>query len=100
MRKIIILLTILFTFIACNEKKEGENNKWSEKAKKDMLNSCIGNEPIPGLTKKETEDYCNCILNKTIEAYPDPSVVKGDLHDDFVNKVGAECIQELGIKTK
>jgi len=98
-------LTILATS-CCNHQKaetldtpdaQDANKGWTEEAKSLMLEGCLGNKPIKGMTAQETKDYCDCMLAKTIEEYPDPDKIEGDLPSDFVRNSGIECLKQTGL---
>ncbi len=73
------------------------NTGWTEEAKSGMLEGCMGNKPLKGMTNQETKDYCDCILTKTIKEYPNPDNIEGDLPPNFVRNSGIECLKQTGL---
>ena len=97
---VIIILLILLTKSTNSERQIDINNieqVWTEKGKQEFLKSCIDSKPIKGLTSDENEEYCKCVLEKTIIEYPNPNEIGDYLPDEFVIKAGKECLEELKI---
>ena len=70
--------------------------EWSDDKKEAFLEGCIASGTIPGLTRRQTEVYCNCNLGKVIQSYPDPATYEDDLLPaDFVSETQTECFQDL-----
>ena len=100
--KVLIIVLLLIPLTRSTEtvsdnKKNNSAQGWTEVAKEEFLNSCIKSKPIKGLTQNETEEYCKCVLEKTIIEYPNPNEIGDYLPDEFVIKVGRECLEELKI---
>ncbi len=62
---------------------------WSQGEQDAFLNSCISeaskNEGI------NANEYCNCMLDKIMDKYPDPAKV-GDIDQDWMTKEAAKCL--------
>jgi len=93
-----LFLTVLLLTVLIDSQGNKVSAGWTNTAKLRMLEGCKSNKPIKGMTENETEEYCNCILKKMMEAFPNPDKVKGDLPESFIKKAGLECLEELGFK--
>lgn len=97
---VILLLTYLLNgqiIISENttNKDQQETIKWTEEIKTEFVEGCTGNTSYLGISKKHTLDYCNCVLAKTMEKYPDPEVIKTRVPWDFVVESGVDCIEKI-----
>lgn len=97
--KLIFIISLLIILVySCKSRSDSKFNKnevsagWSEEDKHAFLEGCIDSKPIKGFTPKETEEYCKCVLEKTIEEYP-TNELDGDLPEDFVFEAGIECLE-------
>lgn len=72
-----------------------DKTKWTEKIKSEFLQGCIGNIPISGMSNENAQDYCSCVLEKTMENYPEPEDINGQLPWDFVVKTGVDCAERI-----
>ena len=59
------------------------SDSWPSNEKKAFINSCIENAQNSGASSEYAEDYCNCSLEKVMDAYPD------------INDVNKASIEEL-----
>lgn len=62
---------------------------WTQLAKDEFLNSCIekaGEDP-----NVNGEEYCNCMLDKMIEKYPNPADV-AQLDMEWMQKEAMKCL--------
>lgn len=97
---IFFMLTILLSgqeLISENTTNQDSQDKikWTEKIKSELLQGCAGNASIFGISEKYTQAYCNCVLAKTMESYPDQKDIKGRLPWDFVIKSGVDCAERV-----
>ena len=98
-------LAIIFVLIFFLTKSSGSeptidndtNSGWTEEIKQQVFEGCIGSQPIKRLTSVETEEYCKCVLEKTMLEYPNPDDMGDYLPDAFVRRATKECLVELGI---
>lgn len=85
----IVLIIIVATFLLSpNKNSSKQSTGWSYSVKSRFIEGCKENSPIGGMTQKEMDIYCSCVLEKTIKQYPNPKLVEGDLPQDFVARAG------------
>jgi hypothetical protein len=58
------------------------------------MEGCKEDSPARGMTQKEMDAYCGCVLAKTIQRYSNSEAVEGDLPQEFVARAGIECLRE------
>ncbi|MBI2271699.1 MAG: hypothetical protein HYU69_15255 [Bacteroidetes bacterium] len=73
MRKSLFLLFALAAFLfACssNGTKKAQAPNWTTYSKNTFMQKCVG-QAGSQMLPKEADNYCNCIMEKMIAAYPD-----------------------------
>ena len=65
---------------------------WTEEKQQWFIESCKGEEAIKGWSQIETDEYCDCILEKLIEVIPDPTIYEGEnLPESIVREIQLKC---------
>ena len=105
MKKYTALLFILPLFLLtnCGKEKKSETStnevevskhKWTEKDKLEFERNCVGfleSEDVQNAKK-----YCDCLLESSIEAYPDPMVAMELEQNEIVSLfVNSKCVDDL-----
>ena len=93
--KIVFVIAIAIFLLSPNINSSKQGIAWSYNAKSKFIEGCKGNSPTGGMTQKEMDIYCSCVLAKIIKQYPNPQLVEGDLPQEFVTRVGIECLKEI-----
>jgi len=99
----ILILFAAFIFISCGkEKKEIKSEKevaeskhqWTEKNMLEFERNCVGfleSEDVQNAKK-----YCDCLLESSVEAYPDPTVAMELEQNEIVSLfVNSKCVDDL-----
>jgi len=105
MKKYTALLFILPLFLLTNCGKEKKNDtsakeaeaskhQWTEKNMLEFERNCVGfleSEDVQNAKK-----YCDCLLESSIEAYPDPTVAMELEQNEIVSLfVNSKCVDDL-----
>tara|TARA_B100000315_G_scaffold113425_1_gene103994 strand:+ start:309 stop:1205 length:897 start_codon:yes stop_codon:yes gene_type:complete len=74
-----------------------KNNRsgWTEKNKQAFIDGCKENKPINNMNQNETNEFCDCVLEKLIDNVPDPEIYEGDLPESIVREIQLECYKIL-----
>lgn len=72
MRKPLFFLSLAALLFACssNETKKADGPNWTAYSKSMFMQKCteqVNNQMLP----KEANNYCNCVMEKMIQAHPD-----------------------------
>jgi len=105
MKKYTALLFILplFLLASCGKEKKSETStkevaaskhQWTEKNMLEFERNCVGfleSEDVQNAKK-----YCDCLLESSIEAYPDPTVAMELEQNEIVSLfVNSKCVDDL-----
>lgn len=107
MKKSKILLLIILPFFllsSCGKEKKDESSstmtdvaskhQWTEINKMEFERNCVGFLESEGV--ENAKKYCDCLLESSIEAYPDPKVAMELEQNDIVNLfVESKCMDDL-----
>ena len=101
-KHLILLLFIgLLVFNGCSSEKKTSKKTdsqygWTGERIKFFLDDCIGESPVYGLDEKQTEQYCNCVLENTMKKIPKPELYDGNLlPDSLVKEIGSKCYKTI-----
>lgn len=102
-KTLILILVSIFLFVTCGKEKKSETSaseivesehQWTEKNMLEFERNCIGfleSEDVENAKK-----YCDCLLESSIEAYPDPAIAmeleQNQIVELFVN---SKCVDDL-----
>ena len=81
--------------VATNNNGIQDRTKWTEGIKARFLQGCIEGVPIPGMTNENIQNYCSCVLEKTMYAYPEPEDINDRLPWNFIIDTGVECAEAI-----
>jgi len=99
-----LIMLIAVLFISCNKEKKEENpekkevtennHQWSEKEMLEFERNCVGSLEREGV--ENAKQYCDCLLESSIEAYPDPSVaIELEQNDIVALFEKSNCLDDL-----
>jgi hypothetical protein len=85
MRKYALLLFALSLF-SCKR-------KWTDKDKSDFYSGCLSSaQKNSDITNPKT--YCNCLLQKVVEKYPNANDAKYIRYDTTVKQLAKDCLKQ------
>ena len=95
-----LLFISLLVFNGCSSEKKVPDKTntqigWTGDRIKFFLDDCIGVSPVYGLDEKQTEKYCNCVLENTMIKVPIPEIYDGLLPDSLVKEIGSKCYKTI-----
>lgn len=105
MKKFNIILTIsalLFILLSCGKEKKEEKveekiqseHQWTDNNKMEFERNCVGFLENEGV--ENAKMYCDCLLNSSIESYPDPKVAMDLEQNEIVTLfVESDCVDDL-----
>ncbi|MCA0933836.1 hypothetical protein LCM02_15350 [Lutimonas saemankumensis] len=99
----LLVLTALILFAGCGKEKKintpttaeiEPNHQWTEKNIKEFEKNCVGFLESEGVDN--AKEYCDCLLETSIKAYPDPAVAM-ELEQNEIVKLfeGSKCMDDL-----
>lgn len=99
----ILILIIAFLYIGCSHQKKeaastqevvASKHQWTEKNMLEFERNCVGF--LESEDVENAKNYCDCLLESSIEAYPDAAVAmeleQNEIVELFVN---SKCIDDL-----
>lgn len=99
---LLLLIFPLFLFNGCNkkikevstEKVDLQKHEWTEKNMLEFERNCVGF--LESEDVENAKEYCDCLLESSIEAYPDPAIAmeleQNQIVELFVN---SKCVDDL-----
>lgn len=61
-----------------------------------FLDDCIGESPVYGLYEKQTNEYCNYVLENTMKIISNPAIYNGrPLPESLVKEIGLKCYKTV-----
>jgi len=74
--------------------RQAQIHQWTEEIKRDFIVSCKGNETWQKVNEKTAHDICECILNRIMTRYPDPTL-SAEMPQAWVQQANRECQMEV-----
>jgi hypothetical protein len=69
---------------------------WGSSNEEIFVSNCVSSAVDGGFTKSKATAYCNCMLEKLEDKYPDPNDVGGlDENSPEMKRMATECVSEL-----
>ncbi len=78
----LVLVALAFTVASCG-------GGWSDDDKKKFMDKCSEGASAMG---EAGEKYCQCMLDKIVEKYPDPKTVDKDMDKEWMQKEAMKCL--------
>jgi len=83
------VICILFLLTACNR-------KWTEKDKSEFFSGCVSSAVRDkNIGDSLARPYCQCLLGKVVEKYPNASDAKYIRYDTTVVQLSRDCLKKL-----
>lgn len=99
----LLALAILILFTGCGKEKKVNRSEaadlepkheWTEKNIKEFEKNCVGFLESEGV--ENAKEYCDCLLESSVKAYPDPAVAFELEQNDIVALFEkSECLDDL-----
>ena len=99
----LLVLVVLFLFTSCGKEKkintaatsdDVEKHQWTEKNIQEFEKNCVGFLESEGV--ENATEYCDCLLESSVKAYPDPAVAFELEQNDIVALFEkSECLDDL-----
>ena len=84
-----IFLLLLFSMVLIFSCKR----KWTEKDKSEFVSACYATAvKDSNIGERNAKTYCNCLLEKVIEKYPDASDVQYIKYDPAIVSIAKNCL--------
>lgn len=102
---LILILFTMFLLASCGKEKKGTTtskeaeiveieHQWTEKDMLEFERNCVGFLESEGVENAKT--YCDCLLESSVEAYPDPAVAMELEQNEIVELfIKSTCMDEL-----
>jgi len=88
----LFLAGLIFYFLLDWDNSSSDEAIWTEEKQQWFLEGCKGEEAIKGWSQIETDEYCDCFLEKLIEVIPDPTIYEGgNLPESIVREIQLKC---------
>ena len=98
----VFVLAAFLLFTACAEKKKNapaqeepeSTHQWTEKNKLDFEKNCVVFLQKEGV--ENPKPYCDCLLQSSLESYPDPEVAMELEHEHIAELfINSKCLDDL-----
>ena len=93
--KLSIAGLIIYFFLIPSNGILNSTSNWTHEIKREFIAGIKGSKPIKGFTQEQMNEYCNFVLNRVMQEYPDPEKIQDKLPDEFVLKVQREYYNKL-----
>jgi len=81
-------------------KSSSDKQLWTEEEQL-FIKGCKGEGTINDWSQKETNKFCDCVLEKLIEVIPDPTIYEGgNLPESIVHQIQLECYNIIKLMDK
>ena len=103
MKHSIIYIALVMLSAGCGNENAGQQSEqgnqinWPEEEKKLIMEECLQDVRNNALMPEHLqENFCDCMLEKIMIAYPDGSTARGSFENHKINDIVTEC--ELSVQ--